>query len=235
MIDNPIILALDYSDLQEAHSMLDLVRPHIGMIKIGLELFTAYGKEALELSKIFNIPVFLDLKLHDVPTTVAKTIGVICSRLAPFHGKHFLSIHCSGGKEMCKAAVQACEGSNVTIAGVTLLTSIEHRDLVGLGFSNTQAIDHTRRPAWIAEAAGVTHFICAPNQAKLMRRDFANSILITPGIRGNFDINHDHQRVKTATASLKDGANWLVIGRPITQSPDPLAAAEKLKLQIEKI
>src|SRR5579885_1246230 len=133
-IDNPIILALDYSELDEARAILSKVRPNIGMIKIGLELFTAYGREALDLSKEFSVPVFLDLKLNDVPTTVAKTTEVVCSHLSRYPGEHFLSIHCNGGAEMCQAAYKVANGSNVTITGITVLTSLTESDFSEIGF-----------------------------------------------------------------------------------------------------
>src|SRR5271157_5921986 len=134
--DNPIILALDYANLNQVEALLFKVRPHIGMVKVGLELFTATGKGALVMANYFKVPVFLDLKLHDVPTTVAKTTEVVCSLLAAHAGEHFLSIHCSGGAEMCEAALKSAQGSNVNIAGVTILTSIAEPQLHKMGFKD---------------------------------------------------------------------------------------------------
>src|SRR5277367_2785850 len=114
---NPIILALDYDNLADADAMLSKTRPHIGMIKIGLELFTSCGKESLSLARQYNIPVFLDLKLCDVPTTIKKTIGSLMGSMAPLPGNNFISIHCFGGGEMCKAAMEVTQGSNVKPVG----------------------------------------------------------------------------------------------------------------------
>lgn len=248
--DNPIILALDYSDLHEARQVLDRVRPHIGMIKIGLELFTAYGREALELSSEFRIPVFLDLKLHDVPTTVSRTTAVVCSLLSRHAGDHILSIHCMGGATMCSAAMKAAHGSNVTVAGVTVLTSLDYTDFRDMGFGNKQPGDRTivaadigydcmhDGPAYDANGTrvydGLRHFICAPNQGPLMKKYFEDSILITPGIRADSDDAHDHARSKPIGFALKNGATWVVIGRPITRASDPVIAAQYFETQAKK-
>lgn len=240
--DNPIILALDYANLNQVEALLFKVRPHIGMVKIGLELWASHGKDALKIADYFKVPVFLDLKLHDVPTTVGKTAEVICSMLAPLQGNHFLSIHCAGGPAMCKAAMEAASGSNVTIAGVTILTSVAEPELHKMGFKDCRPGVRTVDMADVAYDCmndtpqydpggkrlynGIRHFICAPNQAKLMKEYYEDAILITPGIRADSDDNHDHQRTKPAGFALKNGATWLVVGRPITQSSDPRAAAE---------
>jgi orotidine-5'-phosphate decarboxylase len=248
--DNPIILALDYSNINQVEALLFKVRPHIGMVKIGLELWAACGKDALQMADYFKVPVFLDLKLHDVPTTVQKTTEVLCSLLAPLQGQHFLSIHCSGGNGMCKAAMEAAQGSNVTIAGVTLLTSVAEPELHKMGFKDCRpgvrtvdfadvgydCMNDTAQydPAGKRLYNGIRHFICAPNQAKLMKEYFDDSILICPGIRADSDDDHDHARTKPAGFALKNGATWLVVGRPITQSSDPRAAAQYYEEQGKK-
>lgn len=251
MNNSPIILALDYSDLDEARKIVSLVRPNIGMIKIGLELFTAHGRDALALSGEFNIPVFLDLKLNDVPTTVAKTVEVICYQLAQYQGQHFLSIHCNGGMMMCREAMKRAEGSNVTIAAVSVLTSLDDRDFSEIGFRDSRPGIRTVDAAMIAADClndtwvydnnrkrvvnGITTFICAPNQLNLMRQHLGDNItLITPGIRSDAEKTDDHARSKPASFALKNGANWLVIGRPITQAVDPLNASIHFMNQVQK-
>lgn len=248
---NPIILALDYNEVSEARNVLSKVRSNIGMIKIGLELFTAYGREALDLADEFHVPVFLDLKLHDVPTTVKKTTDVVCSLLSKYSGEHFLSIHCFGGREMCETVFKTAQGSNVQIAGVTTLTSMEDRDFRGLGFRDGRAGIRTIDAAYVAADClnersqwdanrnrilnGMTHFICAPNQLPLMRQHFGNDVvMISPGIRSDSEEAHDHARSKPASFALKNGATWIVVGRPITQAPDPAAAASYFKEQVNK-
>lgn len=248
--DNPIILALDYSDLNEASQMLDRVRPHIGMAKIGLELFTANGRSAIDMVSSFNIPIFLDLKLNDVPTTVAKTTNVVCSFLGNAPGDHFLSIHCNGGEEMCREAMRAAHGSNVTIAGVTTLTSLDTDDFRHMGFSNSQPGTRTVDAAYLGYDClneetkydlsgkrvfdGIRHFITAPNQAPLMKKHYEDSILITPGIRSDSDESDDHARSKPIGFALRSGATWVVIGRPITKASDPVIAAQYFEQQAKK-
>ena len=248
--DNPIILALDYSNINQVEALLFKVRPHIGMVKIGLELWTSCGKDALQMADYFKVPVFLDLKLHDVPTTVRKTTEVVCSMLARIPGDHFLSIHCAGSYMMCRAAMEAAQGSNVTIAGVTFLTSLDESDFGWIGYKDcrpgTRTVDITEvgydcmndDPQYDVNGkriySGIRHYICAPNQAKLMKEHYQDAVLICPGIRGDSDEAHDHARTKPAGAALKNGATWLVIGRPITKATDPVAAAQYFEEQAKK-
>lgn len=237
--DNPIILALDFDSLSDAEQMLSKVRPHIGMIKIGLELFIAYGKDTLALAQDYDIPVFLDLKLHDIPNTVGKTMSVLCKTLSPLSGKHFVSIHCFGGKEMCKQAILAAQSSNVIPTGVTLLTSLDSYDLGRFGFRDCRlgykavdlaAIGHSC--LGINPPVGLESFVCAPQQLKMVRNYLGDdATIITPGIRLNEAESDDHKNVKSASFAMKNGATWLVIGRPITQASDPATAAEVFKTQ----
>jgi orotidine-5'-phosphate decarboxylase len=242
---NPIILALDFDKLRDAHQILHLVRPYIGMIKIGLELFTAYGQESLQLAKEFNIPIFLDLKLHDVPATVKKTVQVLCGMLAPYQGTHFVSIHTLGGREMCYQAWEAARGSNVELTGVTILTSLDEKDLAAFGFRDRRAGVKTTDLALLTapgnkqligpDIGKLESFVCAPNQLKLMREYLGEkATLISPGIRIEGASVDDHKRSKSAGFALKNGATWLVIGRPITQSPDAQQAAQYFKEQADK-
>lgn len=241
---NPIILALDFDKLRDAYQTVHLVRPWIGMIKIGLELFTACGKESLQLAKEFQIPIFLDLKLHDVPSTVKKTTQVICEALAPYPGPHFLSVHTLGGQEMCYQAWDAAFTSNVEIAGITVLTSLDEKDLHSFGFRDRRVGVKTTDLAFLGSTCseehagtgmGLTTFVCAPNQLKLMRQHLGEEItLISPGIRVEGAPTDDHKRSKPVSFALKNGATWLVIGKPITQSPDPQQAAQYFKEQADK-
>lgn len=248
--DNPIILAVDYANVNQMEKLLFEVRPHIGMVKIGLELWTACGKDALQIADYFKIPVFLDLKLHDVPTTVGKTTEVVCGLLAPLQGQHFLSIHLTGSYRMCRAAMEAAQGSNVTIAGVTFLTSLDENDFGWIGYKDcrpgTRTVDITAvgydcmndDRQYDANGKriynGLKHYICAPNQAKLMKEHYEDAVLICPGIRADSDEANDHARTKPAGFALKNGATWLVVGRPITQSSDPRAAAQYYEEQGKK-
>lgn len=234
---NPIILALDYSNLDDADMMLDKVSKHIGMIKVGLELFTAHGWECLKLAEKYSKPIFLDLKLFDIPTTVAKTVRVACQRLADVDGPHFLSVHTMGTKEMCKAALEASTYSNVKITGITLLTSFSWQDLSQLGYSDTRVNIQTSHFARLGRSCtskdwksteGLTHFVCGPSHVPLLRKHLGNEVtIITPGIRPPDTAVNDHKNSATIPQALKNGANWLVIGRPITQDADPAFIAEQ--------
>jgi orotidine-5'-phosphate decarboxylase len=236
---NPIILALDFNSVSTAQQMLSRIRPYIGMIKIGLELFTAHGKEALALGQEFHIPIFLDLKLHDIPHTVHRTISVLCEMLAPISGQHFVSIHTFGGIEMCKEAYLTSQNSNVEIVGITLLSSLDTSDLESFGFSDRRVGPKTIELAGLSlnlreDDMGLRTFVCAPPQLKLMRQYFGKELtLISPGIRAD-NSTDDHKRSASAAFALKNGADWLVIGRPITQAPDPIEAAQYYQNQVEK-
>lgn len=249
--DKPIILALDFNNLDEAKDMIAKVRNHIGMIKVGLELFTAHGKDALALSGQFNVPVFLDLKLFDIPTTVQKTTESVCEMMAQYQGPHFLSVHCWGGSDMCRAAMEAAHNSNVEIVGITTLTSMYEPDFREIGFRDSRSGTRTVDAAFIGYDCkntqrqydangkqifdGLKHFVCAPTQVPLMRSYFKDDVaLITPGIRAESEESHDHARSKPASFALKNGATWLVIGRPITKSNDPAAAAQYFESQVQK-
>lgn len=224
---NPIILALDYQDLSDADNLLAKVRPHIGMMKVGLEMFTANGWQCLDIAKQYDLPIFLDLKLYDIPNTVKRTLEVVCTKLASFKHEHFLSVHCLGAKKMCKEAYEAAQGSNVKITGITLLTSFDWQDLREMGYRDTRIPNQTVDIAAIgrnctSKGQGLNHFVCSPAQLNLMRKHYGdNVVLITPGIRAEGDDVQDHKRAKPASFALKNKANWLVIGRPITQALDP--------------
>lgn len=261
---NPIILALDYNNFSEADRMLYQVRPYIGMIKVGLELYSSVGRDAFQLGKEYNLPIFLDLKLCDTPTTVRKTVESLMGSLATQPGNHFLSIHCFGGREMLKTVMEMTRGTNVKPVGITLLTSFDGSDLASLGFTNrnlgTKAaamirlgmgcVDQGTRghPGYAAihwgpavpptparDPIGLDTFVCAPAQLPLMRKHFEHKItLISPGIRMEGAEAHDHKNAKPASFALRSGADWIVIGRPITQAPDPLTAAQHFEKIAEK-
>jgi len=225
---SPIILALDFARIDDADAMLAKVRPHIGMMKVGLEMFTAHGWDCLALAKQYDLPVFLDLKLYDIPTTVAKTTDVVCAKLAPLKGEHFLSVHCMGTTPMCKASFDVAQGSNVKVAGITLLTSFNWQDLRQLGYSDSRVNIQTVDIAKVGRSAGLEHFVCAPTNAALMKKHYGDkATLITPGIRLPGDVVHDHKNTADVSQAMKSGASWLVVGRPITNAVDPTEAARQ--------
>jgi len=225
---NPITLALDYSDIEQARNVLTKTKEHIGMIKIGLELWTNYGPQSLELGKEFDLPIFLDLKLHDIPNTVEKTVEVITKKFSSYNIK-YLSVHALGCKAMLTTAVRAARDTGTEIAAVTFLTSLDYEDLRWLGYRDTRINIQTVDLAIRAQKAGVKAFICSAQNCKLMRKHLddggARVTLITPGIRLN-DIKDDQKRTTGVEEAIKTGSDHLVVGRPITLSDDPESTAK---------
>ncbi len=227
-----VIFALDYASLREARIGAEAVASAVGMLKIGLELFVHAGPEALALGKQCDLPVFLDLKLHDIPETVERAVG----RAAEL-GASILTVHATGGTTMLKRAVQRAarakdDGAALTIAAVTVLTSLDDADLAGIGVSRT-AGEHAVSLARLAQDAGVTAFVCSPHEARAMRDALGGeATLITPGVREGSAPKDDQKRVATATKAVEDGASWVVVGRPIRDAADPRATAERLTAEV---
>jgi orotidine-5'-phosphate decarboxylase len=236
-MSNPIILSLD-SDVQESDKLLSKIRPHLGMIKFSVGMWSAYGKECLSLAHNYSIPVFLDLKLHDLPSLVSSATSKICELFTSLKGRHFLSVHCFGGKAMCVDAKKAAEGSNVEIVGVSVLSSIDENDFHKIGFRDcrpgirTVDLIHLARDTFPDNP--LTHFTCSPNQISLVKKYWNDAVLITPGIRYENELDDDHKRTKSISFALKNGADWVVIGRPITKAYNPEIAAESFKQEAEK-
>jgi orotidine-5'-phosphate decarboxylase len=215
----PIAVALDAPDLETAARWASLVTPHVSTVKVGLELYLRYGPDVVASVRGANrVQVFLDLKLHDIPATVAGAARAV-SRLKPA----FLTVHAAGGATMIRAAVTAAP--NTAIAAVTVLTSLKDTDLGAIGLSGL-ASDAVRRLAVVAVEAGARAVVCSPQEAAAVRAEVGPDItLITPGVRPEGAAAQDQARVATPEAALAAGADLLVIGRPITGAPDPGAAA----------
>ncbi|GAA2100246.1 orotidine-5'-phosphate decarboxylase [Actinomadura alba] len=216
----PIAVALDAPDLETAARWASLVTPHVSTVKVGLELYLRYGPDVVaSVRGASRVEVFLDLKLHDIPATVAGAARVV-SRLRPA----YLTVHATGGAAMIRAAA-AEAGPTTKIAAVTVLTSLHDRDLGDIGL-NGPAADAVRRLAAMAVAAGAQAVVCSPQEAAAVRAEVGPEItLITPGVRPEGSAAQDQARVATPEEALNAGADLLVIGRPITGSPDPGAAA----------
>jgi orotidine-5'-phosphate decarboxylase len=227
MNDSPICFALDYARVEEARAAAARVRDAVGMVKVGLELFVEAGPKAVGIGAEIGLPVFLDLKLHDIPETVERAVA----RAAAL-GAKVLTIHAGGGPAMCgRAAARAAkEGTGLVIAAVTVLTSLDAGDLAKLGVGE-DVPSHARRLARLAFDEGVRAFVCSPHEVKAMRAELGpEATLITPGVRPSDAAGKDDQkRVATASRAIADGADWLVVGRPIRDAPDPLAAAGALR------
>jgi orotidine-5'-phosphate decarboxylase len=219
---SPLAVALDTADLAVAVRWATAVAPHVSAAKIGLELFCAEGPAAVEkIRGSAELDIFLDLKLHDIPATVAGAARAVAA-VAPA----YLTVHACGGPAMIAAAAEALPATK--IAAVTILTSLDAEDLNRLGISGTPA-QAVRRLAVLAVAAGARALVCSPQEVALVRAAVGPDIeLITPGVRPAGGDRQDQARVATPEQALADGADLLVVGRPITGAADPAAAAAAL-------
>jgi orotidine-5'-phosphate decarboxylase len=215
----PIAVALDAPDLETAARWATLVTPHVSTVKVGLELYLRYGPDVVaSVRGASGVQVFLDLKLHDIPATVAGAARAV-SRLKPA----YLTVHAAGGSAMIRAAAEAAP--HTKIAAVTVLTSLAEEDLTSLGLAGP-ALDAVRRLSALAVEAGARALVCSPMEAAAVRAEVGPDVtLITPGVRPHGAATQDQARVATPEQALAAGADLLVIGRPITAAPDPGAAA----------
>jgi orotidine-5'-phosphate decarboxylase len=218
----PIAVALDTPDLAVAQQWVSAVAEHVSTAKVGLTLFYAEGPEAVEkIRAAADVDVFLDLKLHDIPATVAGAVRSV-SRLAP----RYLTVHAAGGPAMIAAAAQAAP--EILITAVTILTSLGTDDLDRLGIAGPP-VDAVRRLATLAVDAGARAIVCSPQEVASVRAAVGPDIvLITPGVRPAASDPGDQARVATPEQARTDGADLLVIGRPITGAADPAAAAAEI-------
>lgn len=217
---NPIICALDTQDLNEAISLANALRGKVGMVKLGLEFFAAHGPSGVREVAKCNIPIFLDLKLHDIPNTVAKTVEVIKALNA-----EILTLHISGGTKMLEKALSVVQGTKTKLIGVTVLTSMGNEDLNELGVAR-EAKSQVILLAKLAKKIGLHGIVCSALEAQEVRKECGKDFkIITPGIR--IDSGYDDQkRTATPKEAINSGADYIVIGRPITKSDRPANSAE---------
>ncbi len=222
-----VLVALDVESLQAAATLLDRLRGVVTGCKIGSQLFTAAGPAAVELARKRDFRVFLDLKFHDIPNTVAGAV-----REATRLGAFMVNVHASGGLAMLRAAAQSATTAATEfriarplVLGVTVLTSLDRRALeVEVGVTGTVE-RYVLHLAERAREAGLDGCVASPMEVRLLRRAIGTRwVIVTPGVRP-VTANDDQARVATPAAALADGADYLVVGRPITQAPDPAAAA----------
>jgi orotidine-5'-phosphate decarboxylase len=216
----PLAVALDAPDVATAVRWAAAVAPHVQVLKVGLELFCAAGPDVVEQVR-HDREVFLDLKLHDIPNTVAGAARSV-ARLRP----RFLTVHAAGGADMVRAAVDAAP--DVTITAITVLTSLTaaHLDAVGLAGPPQDAV---RRLAALAVGAGAGALVCSPQEVAAVRAEVGpDVVLITPGVRPAGSATGDQARVATPREALDAGADLLVVGRPVTGATDPAAAAQAI-------
>ena len=222
VVKAPIAVALDAPDAETAARWAAAVTPHVAVVKIGLELFCTAGPSIVRSVRgASGTGLFLDLKLHDIPNTVAGAARSV-ARLKTT----YLTVHALGGAEMVKAAVLGAEG--VTIAAVTVLTSADDATLDAVGLAGP-SLDAVRRLSVLAVGAGAGALVCSPHEVAAVRAEVGpDVVLITPGVRPAGSAAQDQVRVATPERALADGADLLVIGRPITGAADPGAAAARI-------
>jgi orotidine-5'-phosphate decarboxylase len=218
----PIAVALDAPDLATTKLWATAVGPHVQVVKVGLEVFLRDGHAGVQTARAASgCDIFLDLKLHDIPATVGGAAESI-SRLNP----KYLTVHASGGKEMIKAAVDAVPDTLVT--AVTILTSLTAQKLTEIGWSGTPQ-DIVKRLAVQSVEAGARAIVCSPQEVAAVRAEVGSgTVLITPGVRPAGSDAGDQKRIATPQQALSDGADLLVIGRPITASADLAVAAAQI-------
>jgi orotidine-5'-phosphate decarboxylase len=225
----PIAVALDAPDLETAARWAGLVTPHVSTVKIGLELYLRYGPGVVaSIRGASGVQVFLDLKLHDIPATVAGAARAV-AKLRP----EIVTVHAAAGTEVIRAAVQAAP--DTMIAGVTVLTSLGAGDLESIGMRGPVP-DAVRRLSVLAVSAGARALVCSPREVATVRSEVGSDIkLITPGVRPAGADRNDQARVATPEEAIRAGADLLVIGRPITGAPDPGAAAAAIAGPLRKL
>jgi orotidine-5'-phosphate decarboxylase len=219
-----IVVALDVPTLDEARDLAAALTGHVGWVKVGLELFTAFGPDAVRAVAEYA-PVFVDLKLHDIPTTVERA----AARVADL-GVGLLTVHASGGPAMVEAAVRGL-GAGGEVLAVTVLTSMGEDDLAVVG--QPGAAEQVPALARMAVEAGAPGLVCAPPDLRAVRAAVGADVrLVTPGVRPAGASADDQARVATPAGAVADGADLLVIGRPITRADDPVAAARAIAAEL---
>ena len=222
---SPIIVALDYPDAESALSLVDRLDPSLCRLKVGKEMFTQLGPSFVEGVMKRGFDVFLDLKFHDIPNTVARA----CAAAAGL-GVWMMNVHASGGRRMMEAAREALEPfeQRPLLIAVTILTSLSAEELAEIGFQGSPE-DNVRRLAALTQSAGLDGVVCSPREAAALKSERGGDfLLVTPGVRpAGADIG-DQRRVMTPADALVAGSSFLVIGRPITGAPDPLAALKDI-------
>ncbi|WP_334106574.1 orotidine-5'-phosphate decarboxylase [Methylobacillus sp.] len=229
MTDPKIIVALDYADTANALALTSQLDPALCRVKVGKELFTAAGPQLVEELVRRGFGVFLDLKFHDIPNTVAKACEA-ASKL----GVWMLNVHASGGGKMMEAAREgvARSGHSPLLLAVTVLTSMDQAGLEQLGI-HIPIEQHVLRLATLAQQAGLDGVVCSAQEAQALRKSLGNNFcLVTPGIRPADAALDDQSRVVTPADALALGSTYLVIGRPITKASDPLAALQRIRESI---
>jgi orotidine-5'-phosphate decarboxylase len=233
---NPIICAVDTTEIFQAGELAEKLLGNVGALKLGLEFFTANGAAGVRDISHYKFPIFLDLKFHDIPNTVAKAIKATAG-IDTF----MMTVHTGGGRAMLSAAIDASDEVAMTtgkerplIVGVTVLTSLDQDDLSMIGV-NDQVHDQVKRLADLAQSAGLDGVVCSPQEISLLRKHCGNDfVLVVPGIRPAGSEAGDQKRVLTPKEAIEHGADYLVVGRPITAAKEPGEAARAILTSLRK-
>ena len=230
---NPLMIALDVSSKNRALELADILRDVAGGFKIGSRLFTAEGPSIVDALVARGDKIFLDLKFHDIPNTVAAAVTA-----ASDLGVWMLTVHTQGGIDMMRAAKEAALSGSATplVVGITVLTSLDHDALQTIGVSR-QIPDQVTRLASLAQKAEIDGVVASPREVKAIRETCGSDFkIVTPGIRNGLEttlLGHDDQvRTASATDAVQDGADYIVVGRPIIEAPDPLEAAQRISAEL---
>ena len=221
-MSNPIYLALDVPQLNDGIDLVNKVKGHVGGIKLGLEFFCAHGAHGVHMIGQLGLPVFLDLKLHDIPNTVAAAMQAI-HVLEPA----IVTVHAGGGRAMMEDA-KAAAGENTRVVAVTMLTSMDERDLARTGIEGS-AHDQVMRLAQLANDAGLDGIVCSGQEVKAVHDQWRDGFFVVPGLRPAGSAVGDQKRVVTPRQARDHGASVLVIGRPISRADDPARAARDIE------
>lgn len=222
MTRSPIYVAIDTPDLERAKAIATRVRNHVGGIKLGLEFFSANGRHGIREMAELDLPIFLDLKLHDIPNTVAKAVQA----LRPLEPA-ILTVHAGGGRAMMEDA-KAAAPTGTKVVAVTLLTSLDGDDLTSIGLTD-DAHAQVERLTGLARDAGLDGVVCSGNEVAAAKKLWPGGFFVVPGVRPANSHSGDQKRVMTPRKALDAGASILVVGRPITQAEDPDAAARAIE------
>ena len=223
MTKNPIYCAIDTSSIDDAVRIIDEIHPHIGGIKLGLEFFTSCGLNGIEKIQKYNLPLFLDLKLYDIPNTVTKSLVNILA-LSP----EYTTVHVSGGKKMLQECVNLKKelNSKTNLIGVTMLTSFDDNSVKEIGI-NSSVDKNVENLSMLAFNCGIDGIVCSPMEIKKVKETFGSKLkVVVPGIRDQADNTDDQKRTLSAKEAIEFGADVIVVGRPITSADSPGKAAE---------
>ncbi|MFL6734522.1 MAG: orotidine-5'-phosphate decarboxylase [Sphingomicrobium sp.] len=222
---SPIFVAIDTPDLNIALGLAEAVRRDAGGVKLGLEFFCANGPVGVRAIAALGLPIFLDLKLHDIPNTVAKAVQALAP-IAPA----VLTVHAAGGEAMMQAA-KAAASTQTKVVGVTVLTSLDADDLSAAGVSGSPA-EQVQRLAALARRAGIDGIVCSGAEVGAASKEWPDGYFVVPGVRPTGSASGDQKRIVTPRQALDQGASMLVIGRPVTGAPNPAEAVRSIAAEL---